>query len=270
MSGRGNKKKKPFMGTDYPPFSESIPKAMKQREPKPLPIITARSKAQKVYLNKLGKQQHDILMATGPAGTGKTYLAVLHAIKLLRAGDIDKISITRPNVGAGDDLGFLPGTLIEKMGPWIQPIMDVFKEVYEVHEVEQMLRSETIEIVPLVYMRGRTLKNTFVIADEMQNATPEQMKMLLTRIGENSMMVITGDLEQHDRGNAVSGLFDFIARWKTHLAKLEDAIPPAIQGDADDIFVDASPAGERIGYVNFRRCDVVRHPVIEEVLNIYG
>lgn len=270
MSGRGRKKKKPFM--DYHPIPESLLQPVTKTSKKPAPSLKAQTPTQKVYLNKLQKKQHDILLATGPAGTGKTYLPTVHAIKLLQSGSIDKIVITRPNVGAGDDLGFLPGTLIEKMAPWMTPILDVFKEFYEVHEVERMLRDEVIEIAPLAYMRGRTLKNAFIIADEMQNATIEQMKMFLTRIGENSQMVITGDLEQHDRGESVSGLFDFIARWQASRPPVE-MVPANDEDDSDD---DAywTPAPqhqrERIGYVRFGREDVVRHAVIEEVLKLYA
>jgi phosphate starvation-inducible PhoH-like protein len=252
---------------------------------KALPKITAQTTRQKVYMRKLAKGHHDILIASGPAGTGKTYLAVLEAIKEYRAGNIDKIIVTRPNVGAGDDLGHLPGSLIEKMAPWMQPILDVFKECYEVHEVERMLRDEIIEISPLVFMRGRTFKNAFVIADEMQNTTVEQFKMFLTRIGENSRMVITGDMEQHDRGHERSGLEDFLTRWYAKQeAAVERDVPlaalhvSAVASDEDDVLeltdVFDRPAEprihDRIGHINFTREDVVRHAVISEVLAIYG
>jgi phosphate starvation-inducible PhoH-like protein len=275
MSGRGRKTKKPFMTCerDALELPEGLLKPVKQTT-KPAINLTAQTPTQKVYLRKLAKRHHDILFATGPAGTGKTYLAVVQAIKELRAGTIKKIIITRPNVGAGDDLGHLPGTLIEKMAPWMQPVLDVFKEFYEVHEVERMIRDEVIEIAPLVFMRGRTLKNAFIVADEMQNATIEQMKMFLTRIGENSLMVINGDMEQHDRpAGQVSGLIDFINRFTARDGLLA-ALPAAIGGDGDDSYssdYNAAPDDRsRIGFVAFGRSDVVRHAVIEEVLNLYS
>jgi phosphate starvation-inducible protein PhoH len=274
MSGRGRKKTKPFMDRDAQQLPEGLLKPVKQTT-KPAISITAQTPTQKTYLRKLAKRHHDILLVTGPAGTGKTYLAVVQAIKELRAGTIKKIIITRPNVGAGDDLGHLPGTLIEKMAPWMQPVLDVFKEFYEVHEVERMIRDEVIEIAPLVFMRGRTLKNAFIVADEMQNATIEQMKMFLTRIGENSIMVITGDMEQHDRpAGQVSGLTDFIERF-TARDGLRAALPDALGAANDDESYtsdwNATPEDRgRIGFVSFSRSDVVRHAVIEEVLNLYG
>lgn len=274
MSGRGRKKNKPFM--DHHPIPESLLQPVSKASKKPSPSIKAQTPRQKVYLNKIQKNQHDILLATGPAGTGKTYIPTVIAIKLLQAGAIDKIIITRPNVGAGDDLGFLPGNLIEKMAPWMTPIIDVFKEFYEVHEVNRMLADEIIEIAPLVYMRGRTLKNAFVIADEMQNSTVEQMQMFLTRIGENSRYVITGDMEQHDRGNSKSGLADFIERWQRNRPPVE--MVPANDEDEHEPIDEAAayytPAPqhtrERIGYIRFGREDVVRHAVIEEVLALYA
>jgi phosphate starvation-inducible PhoH-like protein len=281
MSGRGRKNKTPvFHERDAHQLPEGLFKPVKQTT-KPAIVLTAQTPTQKVYLRKLGKRHHDILFATGPAGTGKTYLAVVHAIKELRAGNIKKIVITRPNVGAGDDLGHLPGTLIEKMAPWMQPVLDVFKEYYEVHEVERMIRDEVIEIAPLVFMRGRTLKEAFIIGDEMQNATPEQMKMFLTRIGEGSIMVITGDLHQHDRPPGhVSGLADFLDRFHARDG-LNVALPPAI-GEAnghpfandDESYTsdyNAQPEERsRIGIVSFSLSDVVRHEVIGEVLAIYA
>lgn len=274
MSGR-NKAKKQFLHPKQPvsqdaaqlPLNLLLPVSGKTVKPKPQ--LQAQTPNQKDYIRKLSKRHHDILFATGPAGTGKTYVATVHAIRELQAGNIERIVITRPTVTSGDeDYGYLPGSLLEKLSPWMLPIIDVFKEHYEVHMVELMLRNEIIEIAPLGFCRGRTFKNCFVIADEMQNATPDQMKMLLTRIGEGTSMVITGDIEQHDRGHGVSGLADITRRLKARqLAEL-----PVEEEEYDEAYTFHYEPGEghdRIGIVEFDRSDVVRHPVIEEVLALY-
>lgn len=235
------------------------------------PQLQANSRNQKVYLKKLRQHHHDILIASGPAGTGKTYMAVRQAITDFQKGDITKIVITRPNVTTGDDLGYLPGTLTEKMAPWTRPIIDVFAECYEMHQIQSMLANETIEIAPLAYMRGRTFKNCVVIADEMQNATVEQMKMLMTRIGEGCRMIITGDINQYDRHIGQTGLGDIMRRIEE--AKSDQMpLPGFITGQADELPSDEEPARrwERIGVVKLTRDDVCRHPVIEEVLALYG
>ena len=149
-------------------------------------LIVPRNISQENYLELLKNPKKFIVFAIGPAGTGKTMLGVQMAIKLYKEGVISKIIITRPAVSVDEDHGFLPGTLNQKMEPWTRPIMDVFAEYYHPREIAEMLEDGTIEISPLAYMRGRTFKNAFVVADEMQNATPSQMKMLLTRLGENS------------------------------------------------------------------------------------
>lgn len=207
--------------------------------------IIPRNLSQEKYLEALENEERCIIFAMGPAGTGKSLLGTHYAIKQLQTGNIKKIIITRPAVSVDEQHGYLPGTLIEKMAPWVIPIMDIFKEVYPVKVVEHMLQNEIIEVAPLAYMRGRSIKDSFIIADEMQNATPSQMKMLLTRIGNNSRMVITGDLEQHDRGYESNGLKDFIERLtnKTKSSYIE--------------------------VCKFNLSDVERHPVIEDVLNIY-
>jgi phosphate starvation-inducible PhoH-like protein len=186
----------------------------------------------------------DIVFGIGPAGTGKTMLACQVAVKAFLDGQVDRIIVTRPAVSADEDLGFLPGTLEEKMAPWTRPIFDVFREYFYSNEIEGMIREGVIEISPLAYMRGRTFKDAYIIADEMQNATPNQMKMLLTRIGNGSKMVVTGDLAQADRLKD-NGLIDFTNQLKD---------------------VETS----RISTVYFAHKDIERHEVVSEVLQVYG
>ena len=171
---------------------------------------------QELYVKYLNDQSTKILFAVGPAGTGKTMLACNQAIKELKSGNIQKIVITRPVVPVEEEeIGFLPGNINKKMDPWTRPIFDIFYEFYQKKDVEAMLYNNVIEISPLAFMRGRTFKHSYIIADEMQNSSPNQMLMLTTRIGEGSKMVITGDLKQSDRG-LNSGLQDFINKYKTY------------------------------------------------------
>ena len=207
--------------------------------------IVPRNFHQDDLLGHLEDHNINIVFAIGPAGTGKTIISTLAGIRELKGGDIDKFVVTRPAVSVDEQHGFLPGTLQEKMAPWTRPIFDVFEEYYTPDQIEYMINDNKVEIAPLAYMRGRTFKNSFIIADEMQNATDSQMKMLLTRIGDNSKIVVTGDLAQHDRGYEQNGLKMFIERL---LAKGSD----------------------RIKLVQFSSADIERHPVVEEVLNLYG
>lgn len=206
--------------------------------------ILPKNLAQEDYLALLDDPSKDIVFATGPAGTGKTIVAVLSAIRALKARECEKIVITRPAVSVDEQHGFLPGSLVEKMAPWTRPIFDVFEDYYSPKEIEMMIAENIIEIAPLAYMRGRTFKNSWILADEMQNATPNQMKMLLTRIGDNSRIIVTGDITQHDRGFESNGLRDIIAR--------------------------LSNRSTRIGSVEFAHADVERHPAVKEILEIYG
>ena len=168
---------------------------------------------QEKYILGLLDEKQDIIIAYGPAGTGKTYLAMQAAIKQLRQGSIERIVLTRPAVGVEDEKhGFLPGTLEEKMAPWTRPLLDVMREYYSTQEITKMLENQVVEIAPLAFMRGRTFKNSWIVGDEMQNATPGQMKMLLTRIGEGSKIVITGDIEQTDKRKKDNGLIDLCER----------------------------------------------------------
>ncbi len=185
-------------------------------------LYTPKTINQEMYFNYLNDCTNKIIISTGPAGTGKTLFACQKAITQMKAQEIDKIIITRPVVTVEEEIGFLPGNLIKKMDPWTKPIFDIFLEFYSKSELDLMLHNGKIEICPLAFMRGRTFKNSFIIADEMQNSSPNQMKMLVTRLGENSRMVITGDLKQTDIIKE-NGLCDFVNRiegYHTNLIKL--------------------------------------------------
>lgn len=204
-----------------------------------------RNEHQKSYIQKLQDETKNIVFAIGPAGTGKTLLAVQNGIKLFQEGIVDRIIVTRPAVSVDEDLGFLPGDVNQKMEPWTKPIFDVLGEYYLQREIVAMLKENVIEISPLAYMRGRTFKNAYIIADEMQNATPNQMKMLLTRLGEGSKMVVTGDLKQADRLED-NGLIDFcnlLERMRTL---------------------------KHIDVQHFETKDIERHDAVKEVLKVYG
>lgn len=206
--------------------------------------ILPRNRNQETYVLKLLDDTKDIVFGIGPAGTGKTLLAVQVAVKQFLEGKIDKIIVTRPAVSVDEDLGFLPGTLEQKMAPWTRPIFDVLREYFQAKEIEGMIEEGIIEIAPLAYMRGRTFKRSFILADEMQNATPNQMKMLLTRLGEESQMAVTGDLAQADR-KADNGLIDF-----TNLL--------------------AKSNSTHLDIVHFAQGDIERHNAVKEVLQVYG
>src|SRR5210317_1457759 len=206
--------------------------------------ILPRNKNQEQYILKLLDDTKDIVFGIGPAGTGKTLLAVQVAVKLFKEGAIDKIIVTRPAVSVDEDLGFLPGTLEDKMAPWTRPIFDVLREYFNAREIEGMIQEGIIEIAPLAYMRGRTFKRSFIPADEMQNATQNQMKMLLTRLGEHSMMAVTGDLAQADRLKD-NGLINF-----TKLLETSNST--------------------HLDIVHFAQGDIERHEAVKEVLKVYG
>lgn len=175
--------------------------------------LIPRSKNQESLVLALQDASQHIVITAGPAGTGKTYLAMQAAVKALKEGDCDRIILTRPAVGVeGEQHGFLPGNLVAKMEPWTRPLLDVLREYYRTQEIAAMIEDQTIEIAPLAFMRGRTFKHSWIIADEMQNATPAQVKMLMTRIGSNSKIIITGDVEQADRSNGDNGLMDLCER----------------------------------------------------------
>jgi len=200
---------------------------------------------QEEYVSLLQNKSKKIVVATGPAGTGKTLFATEYGVKNYLSGNYDKLIFTRPSVSVDEDLGFLPGTLEDKMAPWVRPIYDVLHSYITPKEVTHLMEEQIIEIAPLGYMRGRTFKNCWIVADEMQNSTMSQMKMLLTRLGENSRLVITGDLDQHDRVNELNGLEDFLNKFK---GKRSSSIT---------------------SYV-FEKCDIQREDVVREVLDIYS
>jgi phosphate starvation-inducible PhoH-like protein len=205
--------------------------------------ILPRNKNQETYVLKLMDASKDIVFGIGPAGTGKTLLAVQVAVKCFKEGLVDKIIVTRPAVSVDEDLGALPGTLEVKMSPWTRPVFDVLREYFDAREIEGMIEEGVIEIAPLSYMRGRTFKNSYIIADEMQLSTPSQMRMLLTRLGEGSYMAVTGDLDQADRGPN-NGLLEFLEK-----AKIQSS--------------------QRISILRFSKTDIERHPVVQDVLDIY-
>jgi len=235
------KQKRNFNNSNVSNFNDFV------RERKRSIELIPRSLNQEKYIDLLLDRSKYIVFASGPAGTGKTMLATLAGIRALKERSIDKIVLTRPAVGVDDEKhGFLPGDLNQKMEPWTKPLFDVFAEYYSPQEIAKMLEEQTIEISPLAFMRGRTFKNSWIIADEMQNATPSQMKMLLTRLGENSQMVVTGDIKQADRANNENGLLDFSMLYERY------------------------GKSTMIDFVQFENKDIERHPVVEEVLKMYG
>ena len=205
------------------------------------PPIVTRTLGQKNYVEAI--QSHDIVFGIGPAGTGKTYLAVAMAVAALKKEQVARIILTRPAVEAGEALGFLPGDLQEKITPYLRPLYDALRDMLEPEEIERCVARLTIEVAPLAYMRGRTLSNAFVILDEAQNTTTEQMFMLLTRIGANSKCVVTGDVTQIDLpSNKRSGLVEALQALKT------------VNGISTVYFTDR---------------DVVRHELVRAIINAY-
>jgi phosphate starvation-inducible PhoH-like protein len=203
---------------------------------------------QKTYVDYLGNQDIHVIVGLGPAGCGKTLFACHAAVYSLIHGNSDRIVITRPLVTADEELGFLPGSMSQKMDPWVRPIFDIFGEFYTTTQIKDMMKTGVIEISPLAYMRGRTFKRSFIIADEMQNSTPNQMLMMLTRVGEGSKLAVTGDLMQSDLKNGgMNGLEDFIKKYRNY----------------------GSPEDGPIRYIEMRSEDVQRSEVVSKILDIY-
>ena len=203
--------------------------------------IRPKTVGQKLYVDEI--DQNTIVFGVGPAGTGKTYLAMAKAVQALQRKEVSRIILTRPAVEAGERLGFLPGTLNDKIDPYLRPLFDALHEMLDPESVPKLLASGTIEVAPLAYMRGRTLNDSFIILDEAQNTTPEQMKMFLTRLGFNSRMVITGDITQIDLPNGTSGL-------RTALEILTDVDDMAVSYLTSD--------------------DVVRHSLVARIIDAYS
>ena len=211
---------------------------IKDNSGKPIRVKTL---GQKVYVDSI--KNHDVVFGIGPAGTGKTFLAVTLAVTALKRGQVKRIVLTRPAVEAGESLGFLPGDLKEKVDPYLRPVYDALYQILGKEQTTRLMEREIIEIAPLAYMRGRTLEDAFVILDEAQNTTIMQMKMFLTRLGFNSKMIVIGDMSQIDLPRRVeSGLVDAMEKLKGIKA---------------------------IDFVHFSASDVVRHPVVADIINAY-
>jgi len=222
----------------------------KSKEPKGtkgshIHLYSPKSEHQAEYVKYLNNYDTKIIISIGPAGCGKTLFACQKAIALMKLDYINKIIITRPVVSVDEEIGFLPGNLFKKMDPWTRPIFDLFLEHYSKTELDFMLMNDKIEICPLAFMRGRTFKHSFIIADEMQNSTPNQMKMLSTRLGDNSRMIITGDLQQSDISKE-NGLHEFVNKIKNF-------------NETSDI----------IKLIKLDSGDIERSDVVRKVLEIY-
>jgi len=213
------------------------------------PIYLPKSENQQKYVDALNKDDISIILPVGPAGTGKTLFACLHATRELKNKNIDKIVLTRPVVTVDEEIGFLPGDINRKMDPWTRPIFDIFLEVFSQRELDLMIQNRVIEVCPLAFMRGRTFKKTFILADEMQNSSPNQMMMIATRIGEGSKMVITGDLKQSDR-QGDNGLKHFL--------------------DKISVFEKRGGELDGISVCFLENKDIERSPIVAKVLDIWS
>ena len=228
----------------YDTIHDNKPKTFKDKY-KPL------TDTQKIYYENINNDKYKLIIANGPAGTGKTLFPTQKAAELLTLDPKSKVIITRPLITTDEDLGFLPGNINKKMDPWMMPIFDIFRDFFCQKDINTFIADKRLEIVPLAFMRGRTFKNAYIIGDELQNSSINQMLMLLTRLGDNSKMVITGDIQQCD--NIENGLEDLIER-------IENAYYHS-ETDLEDNF---------ISLVNLNSTDIQRSPIVNIILNIYG
>jgi len=206
-------------------------------------MFAPRTLTQRAYVLCLDNPKVPVVVGAGPAGTGKTLFACHVGAQKLRDGEVQRVILTRPAVSVDEQHGFLPGTLENKMDPWVRPMIDIMSNYYPRKRIDDMLYDRVIEICPMAYMRGRTFDNSWILADEMQNSTPNQMRMVLTRIGQGSKMVVTGDTDQHDRGFEQNGLADLLGR--------------------------INPDEELINVIKFGTEDIQRNKVIRRILSLY-
>jgi len=222
----------------------------KEKKSKETLFYIPKSINQERYLECLDDDKMDMIIAVGPAGTGKTLFACLKAISHLKNGTIKKLVITRPVVTVEEEIGFLPGNINKKMDPWTKPLFDLFLEFFSKSELDTFINNNVIEISPLAFMRGRTFKNSFIIADEMQNSSPNQMKMLTTRIGINSKMVITGDLKQSDI-HSKNGLDDLIEKINYYNVKTNNSLNCCMK------------------VIKFEKEDIERSDIVKKIIKLY-
>lgn len=242
---KSNAKSRSFTDMNVIDLDERRPeKSVIRRTRKHEVEINPRNAAQVEFLTQLNNDNNKVVFAVGPAGTGKSLISTLFALRELQMGRVERIIITRPAVSVDEDLGFLPGDLNEKMAPWVRPIFDIFEEYFTPFEVKNMIKDGVIEIAPLAYIRGRTFKNSIMILDESQNCTVSQEKAILTRIGDGTRMIVTGDLNQSDFSKT-NGLLDIINRLRTY-------------------------RGSMISVCTFGREHVERSPIVGEILAVYG
>jgi len=232
----GSRTDSAFNHTDWHPLDEDIDK---NRDKKYIKSIRPRSEGQEILMQAI--KEKNLTLAMGPAGTGKTYLAIAAAVEALEAGTVEKIILSRPAMEAGESLGFLPGDIHEKMAPYLRPLYDALGDRLGGKQVRHYMDEGSIEIAPVGFMRGRTLNNAFVVIDEAQNCTYTQLKMLLSRLGWHSTMVVTGDPDQSDLLEGMSGL-------ATIAHRLE--------------------AISNIAVIRLKSCDIVRHPLVSEMLDV--
>ena len=229
---------------DQPEVLQNSKKSLKNNDANNLKyknyVINVSSDSQKNFVNEINK--NDLVFSIGAAGSGKTFLAIAAALHFYELGLVKKIVLVRPAVEAGESLGYLPGDLYQKIDPYLRPMYDALNTIMDTHILNKMIEQNIIEVAPLAYMRGRTLNNSFIVLDEAQNATKEQMKMFLTRLGKNSKAVITGDVTQIDLPNAFSGL--------VHVLPLINKI-------------------SEISICKFTNTDVMRHPIVKKIIKAY-